>query len=62
MDGSRVGEGMVHAWQSGKALAYMVLGLDKGGVLDSLPEVFRISEERWKDVEIEDLIASFLNL
>lgn len=56
------GEGMVHAWQSGKALAYMVLGIDEGGILDWLPEVFRISEERWKEVEIEDLIASFLNL
>lgn len=51
------GEGMVHAWQSGKALAYMVLGLDE---LDWLPEVFRISEERWKDAEIEDLIVSYL--
>lgn len=60
------GEGMVHAWLSGKALAYMVLGVDdrtgkkeENGIPidDWFPEVFRVSEQRWKDTGLEDLIA-----
>ena len=64
------GEGMVHAWVSAKALAYMVLGLDKehmersdevGVINDSVgewfPDVFRLTEERWKNTGLEDLIA-----
>jgi len=69
------GEGMVHAWMSGKALAYMVLGLDKDTVgrpekessmeggedLEAwFPHVYRFSEERWKSTGFEDLIATFL--
>ncbi|KAG5640628.1 hypothetical protein DXG03_007889 [Asterophora parasitica] len=90
------GEGMVHAWMSGRALAYMVLGLDgetAGGVPGEkagewktekenaskekeaennppevgsvdvaswLPSVYRISEERWRSAEIEDLFAAFV--
>ncbi|TFK22042.1 DAO-domain-containing protein [Coprinopsis marcescibilis] len=68
------GEGMVHAWLSGKALGWMVLGLDldspvagdetrsrrdsKPG-LEWFPEVFRITEERWKRAEFEDLMGTF---
>jgi FAD dependent oxidoreductase len=64
------GEGMVHAWMSAKALAYMVLGLDKDDMKgpdemdksdDSLrewfPDVFRLTEERWKNAGVEDLIG-----
>jgi hypothetical protein len=64
------GEGMVHAWMSAKALAYMVLGLDKdsiegsdevdefdGSVGEWFPDVFRLTEERWKNTGLEDLIA-----
>ncbi|KAF8060866.1 FAD dependent oxidoreductase-domain-containing protein [Lyophyllum atratum] len=70
------GEGMVHAWMSGKALAHMVLGHDKetvgreakGGSMDRgedieewFPHVYRVSQERWRCVGIEDLVAdSFL--
>ncbi|KAG6874130.1 hypothetical protein C0995_005546 [Termitomyces sp. Mi166 len=69
------GEGMVHAWLSGKALAYMVLGLDKEetekvdadgrrGAGDELgrwfPWVYRVSEKRWAGAGIEDLIAWFV--
>ncbi|KAK0207927.1 hypothetical protein DFS33DRAFT_1458941 [Desarmillaria ectypa] len=42
------GEGMVHAWMSGKALAYMVLGKD----VDWLPTPFRVTEKRWKKTNI----------
>jgi glycine/D-amino acid oxidase-like deaminating enzyme len=61
------GEGMVHAWMSAKALAYMVLGLDKDGMESSdklddslgewFPDVFRLTEERWTNTGVEDLIA-----
>ena len=64
------GEGMVHAWMSAKALAYMVLGLDKDhvespdevGVTNDpvsewFPDVFRLTEDRWKNTGLEDLIA-----
>jgi len=64
------GEGMVHAWMSAKALAYMVLGLDKdhmessdelgvtdGSVGEWFPDVFRLTEERWENTGLEDLIA-----
>lgn len=64
------GEGMVHAWMSAKALAYMVLGLDKdkmeswdevdkvgGSVEEWFPNVFRLTEERWKNAAVEDLIG-----
>lgn len=52
------GEGMVHAWLSGKALAYMVMGLD--GIEEWFPEVFKISEERWREAEFEELMASYI--
>lgn len=67
------GEGMVHAWMSGKALAYMVLGRDKavdhsekgdaikGDIEEWFPPVFRISEARWQNTGIEDLFAAFVS-
>ncbi|KAG5634488.1 hypothetical protein H0H81_001775 [Sphagnurus paluster] len=61
------GEGMVHAWLSGKALAYMVLGLDEqdSGEEKSteedlnawFPDVFRVSERRWGRAGIEEFIS-----
>ncbi|KAG6870390.1 hypothetical protein C0992_000207, partial [Termitomyces sp. T32_za158] len=69
------GEGMVHAWLSGKAVAHMVLGLDRAGtekvapaekegpgddVGRWLPEIYRVSEKRWRQARIEDLIAWFV--
>jgi glycine/D-amino acid oxidase-like deaminating enzyme len=67
------GEGMVHAWRSGEALAMMVLGLDEpntnleamktdatpAGIGEWFPDVFRVTEDRWKNTGIEDLIATF---
>ncbi len=46
------GEGMVHAWMSGRALAYMVLGKD----VDWLPAPFRVTEKRWKKANIASLL------
>ncbi|KAF5377204.1 hypothetical protein D9615_006477 [Tricholomella constricta] len=65
------GEGMVHAWMSGKALACMVLGLDEETAGEAVsassvdlekwfPRSYRINEERWEGAEIEDLFAAFL--
>ncbi len=51
------GEGMVHAWLSGKAVASMVLGEDVG---EWLPEVFRITEDRCKAACVEEMIGSGL--
>ncbi|KAJ7504389.1 nucleotide-binding domain-containing protein [Mycena galericulata] len=45
------GEGMVHAYLSGKALAHMVLGQPP-----ELPEAFLVTETRWKKAKIEDLV------
>lgn len=51
------GEGMVHAWMSGKALAGMVLGLDRDC---GLPEVFIVSEERWRKAEFCRFVGSHI--
>ena len=61
------GEGMVHAWMSGKALAYMVLGLDvvndeEGDWEEWFPDVFRVTEKRWKNVRIEDRTEDLIPL
>ncbi|TFK71733.1 DAO-domain-containing protein [Pluteus cervinus] len=64
------GEGMVHAWMSAKALAYMVLGVDgeapnansnkRKKTRDWFPDIFRVTEQRWQIATVEDLIASIL--
>ena len=54
------GEGMVHAWMSGKALAYMLLGAD-AEIKPWFPEILRISEERWKKANLEDFITKRLS-
>jgi len=64
------GEGMVHGWMSGKALAYMVLGLDvvddeekgEGDLEEWFPDVFRVTEERWKNTGIDDRVEDFIFL
>ncbi|KAF5356189.1 hypothetical protein D9756_004305 [Leucocoprinus leucothites] len=49
------GEGMVHAWLSGKALAMMVLGVE-----NSIPGVFKITEERWRRSSIEKFVGGWM--
>ena len=49
------GEGMVHAWLCGKALAYMVLDAEDE-LKEWFPDVLRITEERWKKANFEKLI------
>ncbi|KAI0344212.1 FAD dependent oxidoreductase [Trametopsis cervina] len=50
------GEGMVHAWMSGKAAAHMVLGADDE-IKSWFPEILRITEKRWKKANLEDFIS-----
>ncbi|KAF7356564.1 Fad dependent [Mycena venus] len=50
------GEGMVHAYLSGKALARMVLQKDD----DGLPDAFLVTEARWKKADIADLMNNFV--
>ncbi|KAI0317894.1 FAD dependent oxidoreductase [Amylostereum chailletii] len=52
------GEGMVHAWQSGRALAYTVLGVEKETHMEEwFPEVMRVTEARWKKAKLEQLLG-----
>ncbi|KAI1790486.1 FAD dependent oxidoreductase [Ganoderma leucocontextum] len=53
------GEGMVHAWMSGKALAYMVLDRDDE-VREWFPDILRVTEKRWRQAKIEELFARFM--
>ncbi|KAF7292844.1 FAD-dependent protein [Mycena indigotica] len=48
------GEGMVHAYLSGKAVANQILGSKANA---TVPAPFVISEARWKKANIEDLIT-----
>lgn len=50
------GEGMVHAWMCGKALAGMVLDREDE-VKEWFPEMLRITEPRWKKASLEEYIA-----
>ncbi|KAG1740795.1 FAD dependent oxidoreductase [Suillus paluster] len=51
------GEGMVHAWLSGKALAEMVLGREvEGGLGEWFPDMMRVTEKRWKKAKAENLL------
>ncbi|EIW86226.1 DAO-domain-containing protein [Coniophora puteana RWD-64-598 SS2] len=55
------GEGMVYAWQSARALAYMVLGgavVEEERVREWLPGVFCVSEERLRGLGAVGLGAS----
>ncbi|KAJ6591583.1 FAD dependent oxidoreductase, partial [Mycena vulgaris] len=51
------GEGMVHAYLSGKALAHMILGHDEHG---RLPEAYLVTEARWKKANVENLIGAYV--
>ncbi|KAJ7612451.1 FAD dependent oxidoreductase [Mycena polygramma] len=50
------GEGMVHAYLSGKALARMVLQRTD----DAIPDAFLVTEARWKKAKLEDLVSAFV--
>lgn len=53
------GEGMVHAWMSAKALAYMLL--DRETEIESwFPDMLRVTEKRWKTASLDDLFAKFM--
>jgi hypothetical protein len=50
------GEGMTLAWKCGKAVAYMILGLDERfKVQDWLPEQYLITAKRVKDADVRKL-------
>lgn len=52
------GEGMVHAWMSGKALAYMVLDDDES-IREWFPEILRVTEKRWKKADVADFLSRY---
>ncbi|TFK89268.1 FAD dependent oxidoreductase [Polyporus arcularius HHB13444] len=53
------GEGMVHAWMSGKALADMVLD-QEDEIKDWFPDILRVTEKRWKEANMEKLFERFM--
>ncbi|KAI0027001.1 FAD dependent oxidoreductase [Vararia minispora EC-137] len=54
------GEGMVNAWQSGRSLAYILLGVEKEEKLEEwFPEVMLVSEQRWRKASIGRLLEKF---
>lgn len=53
------GEGMVHAWMSGKALAHMILDKDDE-IREWFPDILRVTEKRWKEANVENLIQRFM--
>ncbi|KAI8983275.1 nucleotide-binding domain-containing protein [Trametes punicea] len=59
MSAGYTGEGMVHAWLSGKALAHMILGREDE-IRDWFPDIFRVSEKRWKEAQFDNLIGKFM--
>ncbi|KAJ6518843.1 FAD dependent oxidoreductase [Mycena sanguinolenta] len=52
------GEGMVHAYLCGKALAHMVFGKEEAGA--GLPDALLVSDARWKKANLEDLVKGFV--
>lgn len=53
------GEGMVHAWLSGAALALMVL--DREDALAGwFPDILRVTEKRWRKASVDTLVARFM--
>lgn len=53
------GEGMVHAWLSGKAVALMVLGVDER-TEGWFPEVYRITEGRCEGASVEGMLGAWM--
>ncbi|KAH9891207.1 FAD dependent oxidoreductase [Cubamyces lactineus] len=54
------GEGMVHAWMSGKALAHMILDKDDE-IRDWFPDILRVTEQRWKNADFDRLVSRFIS-
>jgi len=55
------GEGMTNAWQSGRALAYMLLGVEQETRMDEwFPEIMRTGEKRLKQASIGKMLDRFL--
>ncbi|KAF8879742.1 FAD dependent oxidoreductase [Infundibulicybe gibba] len=55
------GEGMVHAWRCGQALADMVLGADVQP--EWFPgEVFGVTRERWERASVEGMVEAFMGV
>ena len=53
------GEGMVHAWMSGTALAWMLL--DREDALEGwFPDILRVTEKRWRNASVDTLVARFM--
>lgn len=52
------GEGMVHAWLSGKALAGQVMGTREA----ELPKMYRLSSSRWRATGLTDLVARLIHV
>lgn len=53
------GEGMVHAWMSGKAVAYMLLDREDE-TTEWFPDILRVTEKRWKKANVDNLLARYL--
>ncbi|KAH7884298.1 FAD dependent oxidoreductase [Phlebopus sp. FC_14] len=54
------GEGMVHAWLSGKALAEMLLGREnEASLAEWFPDIMRVTTGRWKKAKPENLLDMF---
>ncbi|KZT09018.1 FAD dependent oxidoreductase [Laetiporus sulphureus 93-53] len=53
------GEGMVHAWMSGRAVAQMLLDREEE-VRAWFPDILRVTEQRWKRARVDDLLARFV--
>ncbi|KAI6107934.1 FAD dependent oxidoreductase [Pisolithus sp. B1] len=52
------GEGMVHAWLSGKALAGMILGTEReDGLSEWFPDALRVTHARWRAAKLEAVAA-----
>ncbi|EKM60536.1 uncharacterized protein PHACADRAFT_246535 [Phanerochaete carnosa HHB-10118-sp] len=54
------GEGMTHAWLSGKALASMVLNREDE-LREWFPEMLRMTEKRWKQATLGDFLVKRLS-
>lgn len=53
------GEGMVHAWMSGKAVSYMLLDREDE-MTEWFPDILRVTEKRWKKATPDNLLSRFL--
>lgn len=49
------GEGMTNAWQAGRSVASLLLGKEP----EELPLPMRVTEKRWRDAKLENLLDRF---